>query len=120
MAHLEMDDHLQRTTTQIAALNFERDHGPTRALTLFLAGPACSGKTSLVRSLPGDWSRYEERFRGNPQALPMIAGREFDAVRLQQWFLDQMSQWLKDQEPIQGLLVEQHYRIGVLTTVVQR
>lgn len=76
---------------------------------IFVAGPAGSGKTTLVKRLRERAATYVETSALNPY----FAGRThatFDAEASQTWFLDQIALFLSC-HPTEPVIIDQHPRV---------
>lgn len=74
---------------------------------VFIGGPSGSGKTALVRALADLGDIYEEHAEANPYIMSYARGSELDAVRNQEWFLEQINAFL-DQKTRRVAIVDQH------------
>lgn len=74
---------------------------------IFISGPSCSGKSTIVKKFSEEMFSYIENIENNPHISNLKSEKEFNAYKSQMWFLNTMHQFIASTPIGENIIVDQ-------------
>ncbi len=74
---------------------------------IFLSGPSCSGKSTVIKKLSGEISSYIENIKDNPYISQLKSNEEFNAYESQMWFIQEIFKFINTVPIGKNIIIDQ-------------
>lgn len=74
---------------------------------IFISGPSCSGKSTIVKKFSEEMVSYIENIENNPHISDLQSQKKFNAFKSQMWFINTMHQFIASTPAEESIIVDQ-------------